>query len=86
MSRSIRQGCPFAIYLYLFVDKALSNYLRTQQPQIRGFALLIATDEDHIGQGFANGTLLMVLDYTIVLDVTHRTLDCYCLASGARIN
>ena len=42
LSRSVRQGCPLTPYLFLFFAEALSSFLRSQAPQLRGLQLPLA--------------------------------------------
>ncbi len=86
ISRSVRQGCPLAAYLYLFVGEALSDFIRAQHEEIRGVSLPLAGERDLTDQEYADDTLLMVLYLAEVLQAMRRALDMYCLASGARIN
>ena len=34
ISRSVRQGCPLAVYLYLFVGETLSDFIHARQRDI----------------------------------------------------
>ena len=86
ITRSVGQGCPPAIYLYLFVGEALSDLIHARQRDIHGVALPLAGARDLVDQEYAHDTLLMVLYAIAILDATRVTLDVYCVASGARIN
>ena len=86
ISRSVCQGCPLAVYLYLFVGEALSDLIHARQDEIQGVTLPLAGERDLVDQEYADDTLLMVLYAIGVLDATRATLDLYCLASGAQIN
>ena len=86
ISRSVRQGCPLVVYLYLFVGEALSDLIHARQDEIQGVTLPLAGECDLVDQEYADDTLLMVLYAIGVLDATRATLDLYCLASGAHIN
>ena len=41
ISRSVRQGCSLAPFMFIFVFEAFSNYLRSKKVDIRGIALPI---------------------------------------------
>ena len=52
LSRSVRQGCPLAAYLYLLVGEVLSDFLRGQSSALRAVNLL--------DQEFVDDTLLFL--------------------------
>ncbi|MCO5579950.1 hypothetical protein L7F22_033817 [Adiantum nelumboides] len=83
LPQSIREGCPLAPYLFLFVGETMSDFLRAQQPAL----LMPAVDElDLVDQEYAEDTLLFLGYTSDVLDTIRHVLDVYCVASGARIN
>ena len=86
ISRSVRHGCPLAVYLYLFVGEALSDFIHARQRDIQGVALPLPGERDLVDQEYTDDTLLMVRYAIAILDATRSVLDVYCLASGARIN
>ena len=46
ISRSVRQGCPLAVYLYLFVGETLSDLIHARQDEIQGVTLPLAGERD----------------------------------------
>ncbi|MCO5580746.1 hypothetical protein L7F22_034616 [Adiantum nelumboides] len=86
LSRSVRQGCPLAPYLFLFVAEAMSDFIRVHQPALRGLLMPVSDEPELIDQEYADDTLLF-LHYTLdVLDIIRFALERFCVASGARIN
>ena len=86
ITHSVQQGCPLAVYLYLFVREALSDFINARQQEIQGLALRLPSERDLVDQEYADDTLIVVLYAMPILDATRSVLDVYCLASGARIN
>ncbi|MCO5571575.1 hypothetical protein L7F22_025319 [Adiantum nelumboides] len=74
LSRSVRQG-PLAPYLFLFVAKTMSDFIRAQQPVLRGLIMPVADEPDLIDQEYAADTLLF-LHYSLdVLDTIRYALE-----------
>ncbi|MCO5585668.1 hypothetical protein L7F22_039604 [Adiantum nelumboides] len=46
LSRSMRQGCPLASYLFLFVVETRSDFIISQQPALRGLVMPIVEEPD----------------------------------------
>ncbi|MCO5569111.1 hypothetical protein L7F22_022818 [Adiantum nelumboides] len=86
LSRSVRQGCPLAPYLFLFVAEMMSDFIRGQQPALRGLLMPMADEPDLIDQEYADDTLLFLHYSPDVLDTIRDALEIFCVASGARIN
>ncbi|MCO5586639.1 hypothetical protein L7F22_040580 [Adiantum nelumboides] len=86
LSRSVKQGCPLAPYLFLFVAEMMSDFIRAQQPALRGLLVLVADEPDLIDQEYADDTLLFLHHSHDVLDTIQYALEVFCVASGARIN
>jgi len=88
LGRSVRQGCPLAPYLYLFFAEAFSGFLCSQIPPLCGLRLpLPVGDQDELlDSEYANDTLLF-LDFSFeALDWVRTLLDCFYLATRARVN
>lgn len=60
LSRSVRQGCPLAPYMFLFFAEAMHLFLRRRTPQIEGLHLPMAGYEDLVDSEFADDTMLYV--------------------------
>ncbi|MCO5552900.1 hypothetical protein L7F22_006419 [Adiantum nelumboides] len=86
ISRSVRQGCPLAPYLFLFVAETMSDFIRAQQPALRGLLMPVDDEPDLIDQEYADDTLLFLHHSHDVLDTIQYALEVFCVASGARIN
>jgi hypothetical protein len=84
LTRSIRQGCPLAPFLYLSVADCL-GYLLDQDETIQG--LLLPGQGGVIkDQEYADNTNLYLKDSIQNLNNTKLTLETFSLASGAKIN
>ncbi|MCO5602086.1 hypothetical protein L7F22_056214 [Adiantum nelumboides] len=86
LSRSVRQGCPLAPYLFLFVAEAISDFIRVHQQALRGLLMPVSDEPDLIDQEYADDTLLFLHYTPDVLDMIRYALEMFCVASGARIN
>ncbi|MCO5587760.1 hypothetical protein L7F22_041712 [Adiantum nelumboides] len=86
LSRSVRQGCSLAPYLFLFVAEAMSDFIRLQQPALGGLLMPVSDEPDLIDQEYADDTLLFLHYTPDVLHMIRYTLEMFCVASGARIN
>ncbi|MCO5590954.1 hypothetical protein L7F22_044930 [Adiantum nelumboides] len=84
LSRSVRQGCPLAPYLFFLVAETMSDFMRAQQPALRG--LLLPVVSDLLDQEYADDTLLFLHYFPDVLDSIQYALEVFCVDSGARIN
>ncbi|MCO5581542.1 hypothetical protein L7F22_035429 [Adiantum nelumboides] len=69
LSRSVRQGCPLAPYLFLFVVETMSDFIRAQQPALRGLLMPMSDEPDLIDQEYADDTLLFVHHSHDILDM-----------------
>ncbi|MCO5593425.1 hypothetical protein L7F22_047439 [Adiantum nelumboides] len=86
LSRSVRQGCPLAPYLFLFVAEAMSDFIRVHQPALRGLLMPVSDELELIDQEYADDALLFLHYTPDVLDIIRYALEMFCVASGARIN
>ncbi|MCO5570397.1 hypothetical protein L7F22_024118 [Adiantum nelumboides] len=62
--RSVRQSCPLAPYLFLFVAEAMSDFIRVHQLALRGLLMPVSDEPDLIDQEYADDTLLFFTRYT----------------------
>ncbi|MCO5583111.1 hypothetical protein L7F22_037019 [Adiantum nelumboides] len=86
LSRSVRQGCPLAPYLFLFVEEAMSDFIRVHQPALRGLLMPVSDEPNLIDHEYADDTLLFLHCTPDVLDTIRYALEMFCVASGACIN
>ena len=59
LQRSMRQGCPLAPYLYLFVTEAFSTYLQAPTSGLRGLPIPNATGDLLLSE-YADDTVLFL--------------------------
>ena len=78
ISRSVRQGCLLAPFLYLMIGEAFSNV-----ENIRGLQWL---EDQILDCQFADDTTLYVQGSHNNLCRVQRVIDSFCYASGAGIN
>ena len=87
LSRSVRQGCPLAPFLFILVSEAFSDFLRSRNVDIRGIALPIqGYAASAIESEFADDTTLYVSTDEGNLVNLQKVLSDFCEASGALIN
>jgi hypothetical protein len=84
LSRSIRQGCPLAPFLYLFVVDCLGNLLESNDTIIG--LRLPGNDGAAVDQEYADDTNLYLEGSLLNLNNTKRALELFSLAAGAKIN
>ncbi|MCO5588580.1 hypothetical protein L7F22_042537 [Adiantum nelumboides] len=75
LSRSVRHRCPLAPYLFLFVAEMMSDFIRAQQPALRGLLMLVADEPDLIDQEYAYDSLLFLHYSHDVLDTIQYALE-----------
>ena len=85
LTRSVRQGCPFAPFLFLFFAEALSMYLTAEEVGLRGIQLPVR-GEDLVDSKFADDTGLYLHGQEANLERAEQSLQVFCEASGALIN
>ena len=83
--RSVRQGCPFAPFLFLFFAETLSVYLRAEGVGLIGLQMLIR-GEELLDAAFANDTSLYLHGQEAKLRRAECAIESFCAASGAKIN
>ncbi|MCO5611594.1 hypothetical protein L7F22_065848 [Adiantum nelumboides] len=64
----------------------MSDFIRAQQPALRGLLMPMANEPDLIDQEYADDTLLFLHYSPDVLDTIRYALEVFCVASGAHIN
>jgi hypothetical protein len=84
LSRSIRQGCPLAPFLYLFVADCL-EYLLEKNEAVKGLNLP-SDGGEVIDQEYADDTNLYLEGSAINLNNTKQVLEVFSSASGTKIN
>ena len=63
ITRSVRQGCTLAPYLFLFVGEAFSGFLNKNRLSVKGIQWL-GVDKAVLECGFADDTTLYVIGET----------------------
>lgn len=86
ISRSVRQGCPLAPYLFLFLAETMHSFLHRRTPHITGLHLPMAGHRDLLDSQFADDTMLYVTYSIQTLDSLRDAIHCFSTASSARIN
>ncbi|MCO5597441.1 hypothetical protein L7F22_051519 [Adiantum nelumboides] len=86
LSRSVRQGCPLAPYLFLFFAETMASYFRGRTPQIRGLHMPVDASPDLVEQEYVDDTMIFCQYDSDTLDRLQFTLSVFCCASGSLIN
>ncbi|MCO5556690.1 hypothetical protein L7F22_010241 [Adiantum nelumboides] len=86
LSRSVRQGCPLAPYLFLFFAETMASYLRGRTPQIRGLHMPVDASPYLVEQEYVDDTMIFCQYDSDTLDRLQSTLSVFCCASGSLIN
>ena len=85
LSRSVRQGCPLAPFLFLFFAEAMSIYLTATTIGLQGLSLPV-TGEEILDAEFADDTGLVLKGTKSNLQQAEMAIDTFCKASRAKIN
>jgi hypothetical protein len=85
LSRSVRQGCPFAPFLFLFFAEALHMYLTAANINLQGLRLPLQ-EGSLLDAEFANDTGLYLDGNLENLSRVENALEIFCQGSGALIN
>ena len=85
ISRSVRQGCPLAPFLFILFGEALSSYLRSSSAGIRGISLPF-TQPSVLDAEFADDTTLYVEGEIGNLGRVQDALQVFSDATGASLN
>jgi hypothetical protein len=84
LERSVRQGCPLAPYLYLFIADVLGHMLEDPKWGVQGFNL---PDGNHTtSQMFADDANILLQGTECNLDAATTVLEHFCMGSGAKVN
>ena len=84
ISRSVRQGCPLAPFLFLLVSEAFSVHLNSEDVNIK--ALALSVENAGVDSEFADDTALYVVASQSNLLQVQKSVDDFSQASGALIN
>ena len=85
LTRSVRQGCPLAPFLFLFFAEAMSAYLNHVSIGLKGISLPIIESE-LLDVEFADDTGLYLEGASDNLMRAELAIGNFCIASGAKIN
>lgn len=84
ITRSVRQGCPMAPYLYLFISDVLAHMVNDPDYDIQGLRL---PDGSVVrSQCFADDTALYLHGSKENLQKVFDVINLFCCASGAKLN
>lgn len=83
VQRSVRQGCPLAPYLFLFISDVLAYMMNDQRYGILG--LRLPDDSTVRVQCFADDTALFLKGTRDNMQRTFTVIELFCAASGAKI-
>ncbi|MCO5595280.1 hypothetical protein L7F22_049321 [Adiantum nelumboides] len=86
LSRSVRQACSLAPYLFLFFCRTMALYLRGRTPQIRVLHMPVDAFPDLVEQEYVDDTMIFCQYDSDTLDRLQSTLSVFCCASGSLIN
>ena len=85
LCRSVRQGCPLAPYLYLFISEAFSFFLNRLDAGIRGLVVPHSC-KDFLDSMYADDTILYLQGNDANLHQAEKWIELFCKASGGKIN
>ena len=80
LCRYVRQGCPLAPFLYLFISEAFSFFLNRPDARIRGLVVPYV-GKDLLDSMYANDTMLYLQVNDINLQQAERLIELFCKAS-----
>ena len=84
LQRSVRQGCPLALYLFLLTVDVLGQMLQHPECHVKGLRL---PDNSYItNQMFADDTLLLLEGTPKNMDTALAVINKFSEASGAKLN
>ena len=87
ITRSMRQGCPIASFLYVIQAEPMAQTIR-KNTKIKGIDLPATTETGQITAKismFADDTQIFISTEASIIE-SFKTLDVYCKASGAKLN
>ena len=85
LTRSIRQGCPLAPFLFLFITEAMSAFFNNQGANLHGLSIPNSR-KSLLDSEFADDTMLYLQGNEANLERAQSAIDLFCKASGASIN
>ena len=85
ISRSVRQGCPLAPFLFFIVMETFSMYLNSSQVSRNG-TTLPAMQQQLLDSKFADGTEIYIQGNCHDLSKLQVVVEEFCLVSRAKIN
>ena len=87
VERGVRQGCPFAAYLFLIVGEALTHTIKkaVKEGRLKGITLLGGIKQQCISQ-YADDSSFTVRGEKRYVDELVRILKTFSAASGMEIN
>ena len=85
LTRSIRQGCPLAPFLFLFITEAMSAFFNSQGANLHGLSIPNSR-KSLLDSEFADDTMLYLQGNEANLERAQSAIDLFCKASGASIN
>ena len=85
ITRSVRQGCPLAPFLFLLFSEAMHLFLTAQSTGLRGLAMPL-NGQDILDSELADDTALYVDGMLTNLQQVEWALLQFCTASGAKLN
>ena len=85
ITRSVRQGCPVAPFLFLLFAEAMHAFISGQSTGLRGITLPIE-GEENLDSEFADDTTLYVKGSLTNLLQVQEVLLQFCTTAGARLN
>ena len=85
IERSVRQGCPLAPFLFLFVAEAMHVFLASQEAGLKGIRMPV-TMQELVDAEFADDTTFYMKGSLQNLIRLEMGMQIFCKASGAKIN
>jgi len=83
LTRSIRQGCPLAPFLYLFIADSLGHLLENQSVE----GLKFSESKDSVtNQEFVDDTNLYLVGTLANLNRAKEALELFAIALGSKMN
>ena len=82
IKRSVRQGCPLSMLLFVLSAEGLAEMIRQNQ-SIKGYKITPSSEKKIVA--YADDTTLLLTD-KVSIQQSLETIERYCNASGAMIN
>ncbi len=84
LSRSVRQGCPLAPYLFILATDVLGHMLDDQHYRVKGLSL--PRGDQIKDQTFADDTALYLQGSHANMERAQKVLSLFCKASSSKVN